>query len=200
MLVRLLPHSSFLRSSLAAGFLLASLTLGACKQEQPAVVEKAAPQEIAAPSLRMAIPDFEDGARFPMAYSTEGENASPPISWSEVPEGTEAYAVTLEDLDAAEGEPAILWVVYNIPARATGLPANLPEGRILPGAIQQATNDYGEAGYHGPEPVPGSHRYRFTLYALESALELDAREEVAAAIVPAIKEKALASATIEGKR
>jgi Raf kinase inhibitor-like YbhB/YbcL family protein len=107
---------------------------------------------------------FKDGGTIPARYTCAGDNVSPPLSWSALPEGTADVAVTVVDQDAPGGT-FVHWVAAGLPPRAVGLPADARpplEGR----------NDFGTVGYRGPCPPRGSapHRYRFTVYALRSPL------------------------------
>ncbi len=62
------------------------------------------------------------------------------------------------------------WVAYNIPATVRGLPEAVPAGQRLPDGTQQGLSDFRRPGYGGPCPPSGTHRYVFTLYALDTAL------------------------------
>lgn len=112
---------------------------------------------------------FEAGAPIPLRHSAYGENVSPAFSWSNLPEGTRSLALILDDPDAPTPEPFVHWVIYNIPASATGLPEGLPTDATLsdpPGAHQGPTG-LNRPGYFGPRPPAGPvHNYQFTLYAL----------------------------------
>lgn len=110
---------------------------------------------------------FKNGGEIPVRYTCQGENISPPLSWSDVPEGTQSLALIVEDPDAPD--PAapertwVHWVLYNIPPATTGL----PEGVIrLPEGTLEGINDWERAGYGGPCPPVGRHRYFHILYAL----------------------------------
>lgn len=105
---------------------------------------------------------FIDGGQIPAEYACGGQNVSPPLAWTGVPEGTAAVALVMDDPDAVGGL-YIHWVVSDIAANTTGsargtTPAG---GQVLP-------NSGGNRRYLGPCPPQGSgvHHYRFTLYAL----------------------------------
>jgi hypothetical protein len=88
------------------------------------------------------------------------------LAWSNVPAGTLSFAVTIHDPDAPRPGGWWHWVVFDIPATATGLPSG-PGGRGLPAGAKAARNDFGEAGYGGPCPPPGKpHRYVAAVWAL----------------------------------
>jgi Raf kinase inhibitor-like YbhB/YbcL family protein len=105
----------------------------------------------------------------------QGENLSPPLSWSGAPEGTRSFALMVHDPDAPTGGAGIWhWVVINIPASVSSLEAgaSTPDGSKLPPGSRQIANDYvgmtGNAAWGGPCPPKGAaHAYNFTLYALK---------------------------------
>ena len=111
---------------------------------------------------------FALGKTIPPKYTGEGEDRSPPLTWGGVPEGTRAFAVIVSDPDAPAGTWHH-WVLYNIPASATGLPQGVSPEQLPPGT-QQAFSDFGRTGYGGPCPPIGRHRYFHKLYALDVVL------------------------------
>ncbi len=119
---------------------------------------------------------FAEGATIPAKHTADGEDLSPPISWSDPPEGTKEFALICDDPDAPTAEPWVHWVIYKIPGEATGLPENiLPEERPLqPAGVVQGRNSWDEGeniGYRGPAPPKGRpHRYFFRVYALDTEL------------------------------
>jgi len=128
---------------------------------------------------------FSDGFLLPQDFTADGRNFSPPLSWSDPPEGTKSFALICEDPDAPRGSFAH-WVLFNIPAQARELPPNIPSTPDLDGGARQGTNDFGRTGYGGPAPPPGAaHRYFFKLYALDTKLGLPAgatKEQLLAAM------------------
>jgi len=115
---------------------------------------------------------FEEGGMIPKKYTCDGEDASPPISWTGVPEGTEALALICDDPDAPVGT-WVHWVIFNIPPDTTGLSENIPPERVLESGARQGRNDFGNIGYGGPCPPRGTHRYYFKLYALDKKVDLE---------------------------
>jgi Raf kinase inhibitor-like YbhB/YbcL family protein len=114
---------------------------------------------------------FEPNGPIPPIHTCEGKDVSPPLSWSGVPPGARSLALIVDDPDAPD--PAapqrtwVHWVLFNIPADATGLEQgarHLPEGAV------QGSNDWKRSGYGGPCPPIGRHRYFFKLYALDAVL------------------------------
>ena len=120
------------------------------------------------------------------AMGAGGQNVSPDLAWSGAPEGTQSYALTMYDPDAPTGSGWWHWVVYDIPASATGLVmgAGAAGGAALPAGAKLGRTDFGTAEYGGAAPPPGHgpHRYIFTLYALNTG-KLDVPPDASAAMV-----------------
>src|SRR5258708_23844905 len=103
-------------------------------------------------------------------FGCSGKNQSPALSWKNAPAGTKSFALTMYDPDAPTGSGWWHWVIYDIPASATSLPAGAgdPKGSVAPAGSVQGNTDFGMPGYGGPCPPPGApHPYIFTLYALK---------------------------------
>jgi len=113
---------------------------------------------------------FSEGGMIPSRYSCDGEDISPPLRWSEGPEGTKVYALISDDPDAPMGT-WVHWVIYNIPAAVTSLPENVPTTAELKDGSHQGINDFKRHGYGGPCPPGGTHRYYFKVYALDAMIE-----------------------------
>jgi hypothetical protein len=123
---------------------------------------------------------FEHMQRIPDRFTGDGEDISPPLQWSEVPEGTKELALICDDPDAPRPEPWVHWVLYKIPGDARELPEGIPDRRTLEEPIDgvQGKNSWPEGeniGYGGPAPPKGHgmHHYHFKLYALDEKLDLD---------------------------
>jgi len=115
---------------------------------------------------------FRDGELIPVKYTGISYNFSPPLEWKDPPEGTKSFVLIVDDPDAPTGVWTH-WVAYDIPSSITRLNESLPlRGRLYNG-MKQGKNSFGTPGYGGPYPPPGRvHRYVFTLYALDTALNL----------------------------
>ena len=119
---------------------------------------------------------FGEGATIPARYTGEGEDVSPPLAWSGLPEGTKELALICDDPDAPTPQPWVHWVIYKIPVSMTGLPEGIERRARLkqPAGVLQGRNSWPSqnVGYRGPMPPPGhgTHRYYFRLYALEAKL------------------------------
>lgn len=104
-----------------------------------------------------------------------GENQSPQLYWENPPKQTQAFAVTMYDLDAPTGSGLWHWVVFNIPSGVHELPADAGNStqNLLPEGAVQSNTDMGAPGYVGAAPPEGpAHRYLITVYALSQKLEL----------------------------
>jgi Raf kinase inhibitor-like YbhB/YbcL family protein len=118
--------------------------------------------------------EWQDGGSVPQknvfnGSGCGGANISPELHWSDAPSGTKSFAITIFDLDAPNGGGWWHWVIFNIPGTVLELSAGAgnKESRRLPAGGVQCRNDYGEPGYGGPCPPPGStHRYLVRVYAL----------------------------------
>lgn len=109
---------------------------------------------------------FEAGGEIPARYTCDGENVSPPLRWSGVPEGTESLALVMDDPDAPAGT-WVHWVMYRMYADRRELSEGVPPDEEF-GSARQGVNDFGNLGYGGPcPPENGAHRYSFRLYALD---------------------------------
>jgi Raf kinase inhibitor-like YbhB/YbcL family protein len=115
---------------------------------------------------------FSEGQPIPRQYTGEGEDRSPSLTWSDAPEGTQSFALIVDDPDAPRGT-FTHWVAFNIPAAARELGEGTARDRTLPNGTVQGSNGFGRVGYNGPKPPAGGpHRYFFKLYALDTVLNL----------------------------
>lgn len=103
-------------------------------------------------------------------WGCTGDNLSPQLAWSNAPEGTESFAITMYDPDAPTGSGFWHWLMIDIPANISELAsgAGSENGSIPDGAIQ-TLNNYGTQMYGGPCPPEGhgAHTYIITIHALK---------------------------------
>ena len=140
---------------------------------------------------------FDDGERIPEQYGYERENVNPPLEIEDAPDDAESFALIVDDPDAVEpaGKVWDHWIVWNVPADRTTIPENWdPE---TDGA-REGTNDFGEPGYGGPNPPDREHTYRFTVFALDDALEVDDPDADADDLRDAMEGHVVSEATLEG--
>jgi len=148
------------------------------------------------PALSLTSSAFENGGNIPERYTCSGDDESPALKWTGVPEGTRSLALVMDDPDAPMGT-FVHWVVYNLSPSTEGL----PEG-VSPSAstvkVEQGVNGSNAIGYMGPCPPPGKpHHYHFRLYALDQKLQLTAKA-TANQVEAAIKGHVLGSSELVG--
>jgi Raf kinase inhibitor-like YbhB/YbcL family protein len=141
-------------------------------------------------ALSVTSEDFTDGDYLDgrhvlsedFGFGCAGGNVSPQLSWSGAPDGTRSFAVTCFDPDAPTGSGFWHWVVVNIPADVTSLPAGA-SGKGMPAGALEIRNDYSQNAYGGPCPPEGDpHHYVFTVHAVNSET-LQADGNTSAAVI-----------------
>jgi Raf kinase inhibitor-like YbhB/YbcL family protein len=121
--------------------------------------------------MQLSSSAFEHEGKIPERHTGDGDDVSPPFSWTNVPEGTQQFAMICHDPDAPLIKPGsygfVHWVLYNIPGTATGLAEGV-------GDHVRGVNDFGNEAYGGPMPPEGhgTHHYFFWLLALDAEPEL----------------------------
>lgn len=125
-----------------------------------------------------------------MEFTCDGADASPPIEWASVPDGTVELVLTLQDPDTPSGV-FTHWTVFGIDPGTEGFPS----GGVTSGVLE-GTNEFGDAGYGGPCPPDESHRYFFTLAALSSPSGLAAG--ASSSEVDVVVQAATATTTLTG--
>ena len=139
-----------------AVFVLAAIASGAHVDNQP---------------FTLSSPAFADSGAIPAAYTCDGSDHSPPLTWSGVPPAARSLVLIVDDPDAPD--PAapqrtwVHWVLYNLPPNSVGLAEAVP---ALPTGTKSGINDWERTGYGGPCPPIGRHRYFHKLYALDTLL------------------------------
>jgi len=160
----------------------------------------------AAAGLTLTSPAFVDGGEISSVHTCEGTDTSPPLSWAGAPDGTRSFVLIVDDPDAPDPKAPrtiwVHWVVYDLPASATGLPAGAsPTG--LPAGAHEGLNDWKASGYRGPCPPIGRHRYVHTLYALDMnlpALDHPSKQDVERAMAGHVVGQAKLVGTYEKRR
>ena len=112
--------------------------------------------------MKLMSKDFADKDSIPSEFTCDGRNVSPQLSWEDAPEETKSLALSVTDPDAPGGM-WIHWLVYGIPKKLSKI-----ERGSLPAGAKEVENDFGRRPYGGPCPPSGTHRYFFTLYALDT--------------------------------
>lgn len=157
--------------SIRALALLGALQLSASAH----AAEAAKPAAPARPALTLTTTAFPDGDQIPAKYTQAGEQVSPALAWTNVPEGTQSFVLHMRDPDVARNrttEDQVHWLVWGIPGTAKGLPEGVPKGEKLADGSQQISAS--GAVYRGPgAPATGPlHHYTFELFALDSAMDV----------------------------
>ncbi|MBN2542455.1 YbhB/YbcL family Raf kinase inhibitor-like protein [bacterium] len=147
---------------------LISLLFFSCKETKESGSKAKGGNEM---GIKVTSSAFEEGGMIPSKYTCDGEDISPPLAWSGIPEGTKSIALISDDPDAPAGT-WVHWVLFNIPPDVTGLPENVPSSVKLENGAVHGTNDFRRPGYGGPCPPGGTHRYFFKVYALDTILDL----------------------------
>jgi Raf kinase inhibitor-like YbhB/YbcL family protein len=122
-------------------------------------------------SLRSS--SFENQGAIPAKHTCQGGDAAPALAWSDPPAGAKSFALIVDDPDAPDPRAPrttwVHWVLYNLPAAARALPEGATADSLPPGS-REGINDWNLAGYRGPCPPIGRHRYFHKLYALDAEL------------------------------
>ncbi len=151
--------------------------------------------------FKITSPAFEDQAAIPKKYTADGADVSPKLQWSGVPNGTQSFAIIMDDPDAPPGT-WVHWVLYDLPASCDGLPEGIAKDETIMGGGKHGlcwgVDDYSRVGYFGPSPPPGKpHRYIFKVYALGKPLGLTPRK-TKADLLKAMEGAILGEASLTG--
>ncbi len=135
----------------------------------------------AGPAMTLTVSGFPDGGQIPVKFSqaaegaAPGEGTSPAISWANPPAGTQSFVLNMHDMDVSRNrttDDQAHWVVWNIPATATGLPEGVKKGPQLPDGSYQISAT-GQV-YRGPGAAANGppHHYMFEIFALDTRLDV----------------------------
>jgi Raf kinase inhibitor-like YbhB/YbcL family protein len=151
-------------------------------------------------AMKLTSTNFVNRGDIPKKYTCDGDDVSPALEWSELPEGTKSLTLIVDDPDAPDpANPRMTWVhwiLYNLPATAVSLPEGVQKSD-LPEGTMEGLNDWKRTGYGGPCPPIGKHRYFHKLYALDVVLpDLDLPNK--AQLEKAMEEHVLSKAELVG--
>lgn len=118
--------------------------------------------------MKFVSPAFTDNGQLPQKYSCQGEGMSPPLTIGDVIPLAKSLAIVVDDPDAPTGT-FHHWIVWNIDPKTTEIKEN-----TLPSDAVMGANSTGQTGFIPACPPVGTHRYIFTLYALDNPLTLPA--------------------------
>jgi len=145
---------------------------------------------------------FGDMARLPERFTADGEGVSPPLYWSDPPEGTAMLALIVEDADAPTPQPLVHAIVWNLPPRAGELAegAVVADGAGTPEGGDVGRNSYLSEGWLPPDPPRGhgEHRYVFQLFALDAVVDIGGQTPGRGAMVEAMAGHVLAAGVLTG--
>jgi Raf kinase inhibitor-like YbhB/YbcL family protein len=151
-------------------------------------------------TLQITSTAFPASGAIPLLYTCDGEDISPPLTWSDLPPNTKSLALVVDDPDAPDPKAPkrtwVHWLLYNLPAGHKGLTENVDRAG-LPRGTGEGLNDWGRTGYGGPCPPIGRHRYFFKLYALDIQLP-DLGQPRKAELLKAMQGHILAQAELIG--
>lgn len=116
---------------------------------------------------------FSDKGSIPSRHTCEGLNISPSLAWCDLPKNTRSLVLVVDDPDAPDPQSHSMtwvhWILYNMPPLTEGIPEGVAPEELPPGTLQ-GVNDWHYAGYGGPCPPIGQHRYVHRLIALDTLL------------------------------
>jgi Raf kinase inhibitor-like YbhB/YbcL family protein len=155
--------------------------------------------------MTLTTPAWPDGGRIPAKYTQAGGQISPALAWGNVPEGIGSFVLIAHDPDSAVGngtDDVLHWMLWNIPATATGVSEGVPQAPQLPDGTRQisATGPY----YRGPGAAGSGpvHHYIFELYALDTSIDVPpvgaSPAQTRAAVVAAMAGHVRGKATLVG--
>jgi len=159
-----------------------ALFMSSCKPEAAPISESVQPT----PTLPIRLPAefeltssaFQADQPIPVRHTCHGEDLSPLLAWGQPPEGTQSLVLIMDDPDAVEVAGFVWdhWLLFNIPPEVQSLSEGVPADAENPDGSRHGQNSSRRLGYNGPCPPSGqTHRYVFTLYALDTLLDLKSR-------------------------
>lgn len=151
---------------------LAATSTTACRRPSTETPGFREPDNKNIQTLQFSTPAFEDGGEIPNVYSCYGIDYSPELNWSKGPEGTKTFALIVDN-PIDPDKIFTHWILYDIPPDITSLAEGITTDGQLENMAVQGRNSYGRLGWKGPCPQTNEVRlYRFTIYALDTSLNL----------------------------
>ena len=144
-------------------------------------------------TLELTSPAFDEGERMPDRHAWKAENVNPTFEVDGVPEGTETFALVIDDPDAEEATGKVFdhWVIWNIDGDVREIPPGFDDG-------VEGENGLGETGFLGFAPPDAEHTYQIRLYALDAELDLPAGS-TKAELQEAMADHVLAETLLQGR-
>jgi len=116
--------------------------------------------------MTLTSPAFNQNEAIPLQFSCDGDDLSPELAWTGIPDGAVSLVLIMDDPDAPVGTWDH-WLLFDMSPELEGLPQGGTAGT-------EGNNSWNRTGYGGPCPPGGTHRYFFKLYALDTTLDLPA--------------------------
>jgi Raf kinase inhibitor-like YbhB/YbcL family protein len=143
-------------------------------------------------AMKLSSADFKEGENIPERFTCDGKDISPTLQIEGVPKVAKSLVVIVDDRDAPGGN-FTHWLMWNVVPNLAEIVGNKPPSNAV-----QGVNDFGKNKYSGPCPPPGIHRYYFTVFALDTTLDLPSKSK-RKAVDSAIKGHIIAEATLMGR-
>lgn len=151
------------------GFVILVVLIGVLSRLEQSSLEQSFPEQSFSGSLlnqttdmQLTSSQFSHQGTIPQRYTCDGEDVSPPLTWSDAPTNTQSFVLIVRDPDAPAKPEWTHWIIKNIPATVTAVAENtVPAGGV------EVMNDFGRVAWGGPCPPDGEHRYFFEVYALD---------------------------------
>lgn len=140
---------------------------------------------------------FVDGGTIPSKYTCFGDDISPPLEWDSIPDNTKSFIIIMEDPDAFLID-AVHWIIYNIPGNLNYLDEAVLKAKWLPNDAIHGENSFNTIGYSGPCPKLRTHKYEFSIFAIDTILPVNIgikRNE----IIDAIRNNVIGFGKLNGK-
>ena len=156
-------------------------------------VAAAKPTPNPAPNFTLTSPVVKEGGNLPAEFTGDGDSASPPLAWSNLPKGTQSLALVMHHLDP-EGKTKIYWLMYDIDPKVTTVGKNAADfGKMGMSTVHNRV-EYAPPHSKGP----GAKKYVLTLFALSAKLDLkNAPAPITSeSLLPAMRGKILGTADL----
>lgn len=143
---------------------------------------------------------FIGGGSIPERHAKNGDNVSPPLTWTKGPQGTRSYVIIAEDTGSKRDQPIVHWMLYNLDGSVTQIDSDMGKAASPGSGASQVKNSEGTVGYSGP--VSGEDRsgtYHFQVFALNAKLDIDPASADRNTVLAAMKGKVLASGDLIGR-
>jgi Raf kinase inhibitor-like YbhB/YbcL family protein len=149
-------------------------------------------------AFRISSSAFKDDGYLPPWYARSGGDSSPPLGWTDSPEGTVSLALIVTCTDVETNEEYCHWIVYNIPQNSDTIFGKQSHERSMDDGRLQGENSFGDIGWDGPADEIPEQELLFSLYALDTALDLEGGASLAE-VRKAMEGHVLDTATLTGR-